>query len=271
MKTTRLKKSLCVFALSITLLTQSGAVFALQTPRALSTDARIKVVPYQANNVVPIQASNLINTQIIFGDNEAIINYQSGDSAAWSTNVNPYVRNVLNVKPTILGSKTDLDVITVDEGAKKRFYRFELSSPSSNHSTKNITYAVQFIYPELAKAKALAALQFERQQKQSIMNASKNPNDYNWAYSFSGSRSIMPLHVFDDGRFTYLQLRPNQDVPAVFAVSNTKGEESVVNYRRIGSYLVVERIAPQFTLRDGKYAVASLFNTREIKKIRRYG
>jgi len=271
MKKTLTKKHLFLWVFGLTLLSASGAVFSLQKLRALSTDARIKVVPYQANNVVPIQASDLINTQIIFGENEAIINYQSGDSAAWSTNVNKYIRNVLNIKPTILGSKTDLDVITADDDGKKRFYRFELSSRPSNSSIKNITYAVQFIYPEVAKAKALAALHYQRQQRASIVNASKNPKDYNWNYSFNGARSIMPLHVFDDGRFTYLQLRPGQDVPAVFAVDNSKGEESIVNYRRMGQYIVIEHIAPQFTLRNGKYAVASIFNDREIKKIRTYG
>ena len=181
-----------------------------------------------------------------------------------------YVRNVLNLKPTILGSKTDLDVITVDGAGKERFYRFALSSPASGQGA-NVTYAVQFVYPEEAKARALAALNYQRLQRKSIINESKNPNDYNWDYSFNGARSIMPLHVFDDGKFTYLQLRPNQDVPAIFAVNNAKGEESVVNYRRMGNYIVVEQVAPQLTLRDGKYTVASIFNNREIEKIRRYG
>jgi type IV secretion system protein VirB9 len=266
-----MKPSITAFIFSLILASYAATAIALEKPRALATDARIKVVAYQANNVVLIQASNLINTQIIFGSNESIINYQSGDSAAWSTNVNPYVRNVLNIKPTILGSKTDLDVITETSNGKRRFYRFALSSSASKTAKKNVVYAVQFVYPEQAKAKVLAALHYHRDQMQSIMNASKNPKDYNWDYSFSGSRIIMPLHVFDDGKFTYLQLRPNQPVPAIFAVNNAKGEESVINYRRIGNTIVVEEISPQFTLRDGKYAVASVFNTREIKKIRRFG
>jgi len=266
-----MKSSITAIALCSILLSTAGTAFAVEKPRALATDKRIKVVAYQANNVVPIQASNLINTQIIFGANESIINYQSGDPAAWSTNVNQYVRNVLNIKPTILGSKTDLDVITEDTSGQKRFYRFALSSSQKEAAKHNVVYAVQFVYPEEAKRKALAALQYHREETESIINASKNPSDYNWDYSFSGARTIMPLHVFDDGKFTYFQLRPNQPVPAIFAVNNSKGEESVVNYRRMGNTIVVEVISPQFTLRDGQYAVASVFNTREIKKIQKFG
>lgn len=249
----------------------SGKAFAQEKPRSLASDPRIKVVSYQKNNVVPIHASNLINTQIIFGSNESIVNYQSGDSAAWSTNVNQYLRNVLNVKPTILGSNTDLDVITIDSAGKRRYYRFDLISHKTPKAQTQPTYVVQFVYPNEERAKVLAKLDLQRAEKKAVLNVSKDPNAYNWDYSFAGSRSIMPLHVFDDGKFTYMQLRQGQNVPAIFAVNNAKGEEAVVNFRRVGNYIVVQQVAPQFTLRDGRNAVASIFNTKMIAKIKRYG
>jgi len=241
---------------------------ALEKPQALATDSRIKVVAYQKNNVVLVRASNLINTQLIFGKNEAIVNYQSGDSAAWSTDVNQYLRNVLNIKPTILGSHTNLDVITVDIARKRRYYRFELISSTTPTDPKVLTYAVQFMYPRAARAKVLTRLNIQRLQKKAIRNAYKNPKAYHWDYSFHGSRSIMPLHVFDDGQFTYLELHRGQDVPAIFAVNNTGGREAVVNYRRVDNTLVIQQIAPQFTLRDGKDTVASIFNNRMIAQFR---
>src|SRR3990167_8089353 len=101
---------------------------ALEKPRALVTDSRIKVVTYQKNNVVPIDGKTFITTQIILGENEKIVDVQGGDAAAWTININNALTNVLNVKPTILGSHTDLSVTTIDDNDKRRYYRFELKS-----------------------------------------------------------------------------------------------------------------------------------------------
>lgn len=138
-------------------------------------------------------------------------------------------------------------------------YYFHLySSAETNANTS--TYVVRFIYPDEEKARML-------REETAMLNLSKDPNAYNWHYSYSGDKTILPLHVFDDGTFTYMQLRPNQAIPAVFAVDNTRGEESVVNTRKQGDYLVIERIAPQFTLRNGQYAVVSVFNDDVTKKL----
>ena len=68
-----------------------------------------------------------------------------------------------------------------------------------------------------------------------------------------------------------MQLRPGQTVPAVFAVDNSEGKESVVNTRTEGDYLVVQQIAPQLTLRQGTTKVASIFNNNTIAKLRANG
>lgn len=265
------RKMLIIIIIGISIALLMGKGFAAEKLRPLATDARIKVVAYQKNNVVPIQAATFVNTQIVFGKNESIVDIQSGDPDAWTTNINQYLRNVLNLKPTVLGSNTNLDITTVESSGKRRYYRFELSShKTSNAPLDAQTYAIQFLYPEAERAQLIAELSRKQLQKKAIVNAAINPKAYHWGYSFHGARSIMPVHIFDDGRFTYLQLRPGQDVPAVFAVNNAKGKESVVNTRRVGDTLVIQQISPQLTLRDGKYAVASIFNNRMIAQIRRY-
>ncbi len=251
-----------------------NAASATENTRPLSTDSRIKTVAYQQNNVVPIYGNTFITTQIILGSNEKIIDIQGGDADAWTVNVSKMIPNVLNIKPTVLGSNTDIIVSSMDDTGKVRRYFFHLKSNkvldiSSQSNNLNQTYAVQFVYPNEERQKLLSELNYESLQKKAILNASQNPKNYNWDYSFNGSKSIMPLHVFDDGKFTYLQLRDNQDIPAVFAVNNAKGAESVVNFRQVGNYLVIEQVAPQLTLRDGKYQVASLFNNPLISKINR--
>ncbi len=78
----------------------------------------------------------------------------------------------------------------------------------------------------------------------------------------------MPTHIFDDGVFTYLELREKQDVPAIFAIDNTKGEEALVNVSRQGNYLIIHRLAPQLSLRAGQFHVATIFNNRAIRQIK---
>jgi len=241
--------------------------YATETLVPLATDQRIKTVPYEKNNVIPIYGNTFINTQIILGSNERIIDVQGGDSDAWTVNVSKVIPNVLNIKPTTIGSNSDIIVSSVDDEGKIRRYFFHLKSNQNDVSSKNQTYAIQFVYPNEQRKKLLKELDYQAAQKKSIVNASSNPKNYNWDYSFNGSKEIMPLHVFDDGKFTYLQLRQNQDIPAIFSVNNAKGEESVVNFRRAGDYLVIQQVAPQFTLRNGKYQVASIFNNKMINRI----
>lgn len=245
----------------------SQSVFAVENTRGLATDSRIKVVAFQRDNVVPVIASTFTTTQIVFGRGEIIENIQNGDLDAWTVSVQKGLPNMLFLKPTILGSDTNMTVVT-----NLHTYYFHLTSNKAQmNKPDDSTYAIHFIYPEQARAKMLANVQYNKVQKRAILNSHTNPQNYNWNYSFSGAHSIMPMHIFDDGRFTYMQLQSGQPVPAIFAVDNASGKESVVNYRRDGQYIVVQQIAPQFTLREGKYHVASVFNNRLIYQLKLRG
>lgn len=260
------KTTLTLLITSLAIISISN-VFATENTIPLASDSRIKTVTYEKNNVIPIFGNTFINTQIIFGSNERIIDIQGGDADAWTVNVSKVIPNVLNIKPTTLGSNTDIIVSTMDDQSKIRRYFFHLKSPKNNTASNSQTYAIQFVYPNEERKKLLKEMDYQAMEKKAIVNASSNPKNYNWDYSFNGSRSIMPLHVFDDGKFTYLQLRPNQDIPAIFAVNNSRGQEAVVNFRRVGDYIVIQQVAPQFTLRDGKYHVASIFNNKMISHL----
>ena len=207
-------------------------------------ESSIKIIPFVKNKVVSITASTFNVTEIQFDHLEQILSIQNGDIAAWTVDVDKNKPNTLFIKPTLVDSNTNMTVMT-----NQRTYYFHLISQSN---PKSSLYALKFQYPQ----KSLEPVQ---------LNQADVPEHYHWSYSFSGATSIMPLHVFDDGRFTYFQLRAGQLTPAIFAVDNKKGNESVVNFRRKGHYLIVHRLAPQFTLRSGKYHVASIFNDRLIR------
>jgi type IV secretion system protein VirB9 len=90
----------------------------------------------------------------------------------------------------------------------------------------------------------------------------KDPSKYNLQYSFTGDAEQAPVRACDDGIFTYLQFRKHIDLPAIFMVLPDRKEE-VVNYRMQGDYMVVERMAKAFTLRNGN-VVTSVYNDKYI-------
>ncbi len=266
-----MKKTKVAFAAGVSLtliltnLLINNTAHAIEIPEKLSSDQRIEVVPYDPYNVVPITGTVFTATQIIFSDNEIIQDIQNGDLGAWTSAVNKSSPHMLFIKPTVAGSDTNMTIVT-----NLHTYYFHLTSQTSDISPINPinhpntpTYAVRFIYPEDQQKQLAQDLLQREQQKQTEISAFTNPSGYHWNYYFNGDKTLVPLHVFDDGKFTYFQLQPNQPIPAIFAVTSSDGKEAVVNYRRddqdSGVYLVVPEVAPQWTLRNGPDHVASLF------------
>ncbi len=248
---------------SMILASLSCGVYAENQPLNAPRDSRVKLVSYTEDNVVPINGKVFTTTQIVFGKDEYIKTVQGGDTAAWEATYKKEVPNMLFIKPTMLDSNSNMTVVT----SKHNYYFKVKSNKALNADDHNVTYAIKFLYPIDERNRLNARLKRQQEEKESLLNLAKNPKAYNWNYRFSGNKQIMPLHVFDDGTFTYFELRKNQAVPAIFAVDDSKGKESVVNTRREGNYLIVQRLAPQFTLRNGE-TVASIFNANEIYKIK---
>ncbi|MDF1654364.1 MAG: TrbG/VirB9 family P-type conjugative transfer protein [Coxiellaceae bacterium] len=244
-KVSYLTDSVLIFALLVT-----ANVFAYAILPQYTEKYRIQRVLYKPDKIVSINATAFTTTQIVFSKDEIIENVQCGDMDAWTVSIQKNISYMLFLKPTLLGSNTNMAVVT-----NKRSYYFHLISRKNNTSTTQ-TYALYFTYmPVLHAGQSLSVTK-------SILATHKK----NWDYSYSGDRQLLPQRVYDDGRFTYLQLRPYQSVPAIFAVNNRNGRETVVNYRRKGNMLIVQQVAHQLSLRMGKYHVLSLFNNHFIKR-----
>jgi type IV secretion system protein VirB9 len=236
--------------------------FSAITPKPFSSDSRITQVAYQGNNVVALKGRTFTSTQIILSPQEHILNVDGGDRDAWMVTLNDNLPNIAFIKPTVLNSDSNITIVTT-----RHNYYFHVTSNKSISSPGQPTYAIKFYYPEEERKKLQASREAQKRHREATLKATKHPKTYSWDYSFNGSADIMPAHVFDDGVFTYFEMRPNQAMPAIFIVDNHHGEEAVTNIRRKGNYLIVHRTAPQFTLRMGAHHVASIFNNKEIARI----
>lgn len=246
-----MKKIICLTSLIL-----ASSVYAQNKPVSFSTDSRIKHVTYQENNVIPVHGFPFISTEFQFGQSEKVIDIEGGDSVAWMVTYHPILPNIVFIKPTLFDSNSNLTIIT-----NLHAYYFHLTSHQTfKYKSGQKTYALKFTYPDLNLKKKKAAHSLS---KSTTLN---HPKVVNSTYRFSGSPQLVPKHVFDDGKFTYFELSAQGIVPAIFAVDDQSGKESTVNTRRSGKYIIVQRIAPQFTLRQGGFAT-SVFNAKEIARI----
>lgn len=208
---------------------------AAKLPHSLVTDDRVKQVPYDPNQVYEIVGTYGYQTSIEFASDEIVKVVTLGDSIAWQTV--PY-QNRLFLKPVEPNAATNLTVIT-----DKRTYYFKLTSSKNRAS---MTFLVRFVYPN-AKANIPASADGNSKNASNGFDLSK----INLDYGTSGNKKAIGLNrVFDDGQFTYFLFDQGAEIPSAYTVG-PDGTESLVNIRREGQYLVVERTASLFTLRNG--------------------
>jgi type IV secretion system protein VirB9 len=209
---------------------------AEQLPRPGPSDARILLATYRDSEIYKVVASYGFQTTIEFSSQETIETISIGDSIGWQ--VVPAGHRVF-LKPQELNALTNMTVVT-----SMRPYYFELGAKKSR-DPQSVTFLIRFTYPDDGPTGVGVAVG----SKAPALPA-KKPTDYNFNYTLTGSHDIAPTRVFDDGEFTYMQFRSMTDLPAIFLVDKEK-QESVVNYRIEGPYVVIERTGAQFSLRHG--------------------
>ncbi|MDB5973269.1 MAG: virB9 [Nevskia sp.] len=236
------------------LLLLAGTAGATQLPQSGPEDPRIRMVVYDPSQVVLIKCHAGFEQMIELGEGEKIESLSLGDSLAWQVVPNKE-GNRLFLKPVEPKAHTNLAVIT-----NRRSYAFELVAVNLLAEIDTLSYVVRFQYPQDEDAKVqaqLAAVAHDKQQEV-VPDRKTDPSAWNLDYTFQGNTELSPLHVFDDGTFTYFQFRDKQDVPAIFLVADGQNE-SLLNYHVSGKYVVVERTGKQFTLRS-RAGVVCVYN-----------
>jgi len=218
---------------------------AAALPQSGPEDPRIRNIVYDPNQVVIIRGHYGFEQMVQFGDDETIESLSIGDSISWQAVPNK-AKTLLFLKPVEPKAHTNLAIVT-----NKRSYAFELIAVNLLAQIDDMNYVVKFRYPqdEEAKVQAQLASVAHDQQQEVVPEKKVDPSAWNLDYTLQGKAELAPLHVFDDGTFTYFQFRDHQDVPAIFLVADGKNE-SLLNYHVSGKYVVVERTGKQFTLRS---------------------
>jgi type IV secretion system protein VirB9 len=203
-----------------------------------AADPRIRYITFNNNAVVTVPAGLGVSTMIQLSSSETVETISAGDTASWSI-VPKKGSGILFVKPLRENAETNVNIVT-----NQRVYALLLKGSASEDL--RAAFQVRFKYPdEDVNARLLAAAQ-ESVKDPLLKNLDQSRLNYD--YVFRGDSSLKPRVAFDDGTQMYLEF-PNE-IPAIFVVEG-KRQESLVNLRTQGRYVVVDKIAAQFTLRAG--------------------
>ena len=227
--------------------------YSVTTSRPLGNESRIRVVNYVPNSVIRFVGHYNFHSIIEFGQDEEIKTITMGETSGWQ--LNP-AGNRIFLKPIGDDAVTNMTVIT-----SKRTYFFEMHAEyASSISDSNLAFITKFMYPD----GQLGVPNNVGNGATSGLDLGK-PSGYNFRYRISGNAvHIEPLLVFDDGKFTYFKFRDvNADIPSIFLVDSNQNE-SLINYRVVDGYIVVERVTNKFTLRSGQDAICVFNEKQEI-------
>jgi type IV secretion system protein VirB9 len=227
---------------------------ATQDPKSLPVDHRVRSITYRPDEVYKLTLHYRYQTSIEFEKDEEIKTISMGDSTAWAMNPSG---SRLFLKPIAQDATTNVTLIT-----NKRTYLFELHArETDNIDDPEMVFILRFAYPDSGS---------DAQSYSKFLDTVPDPDSpenkgkYNFDYTISGTDETAPIRIFDDGEFTFFQFKDkNAEVPAFFWVDEGNNE-SLINYRTRGDYIVVERVTDRFTLRHGNYIVC-VFNEKKLR------
>lgn len=225
-------------------------------------DRRIRYLDFGADKIYHIQGGAKQPTAFIFDQHERVSWADCGgcDKAqkvgnvaippGWLITTSADQKRLL-VRPQYPGSAATINV----ETSKGRFYTFEMKA--SSHMTRKNKYNTRrahFCYPEqerLRKAEA-ERLKYEKAQKQYAARRAEiaRRENMNHHYDWDRSNPLAPIDIRDDGKFTEFVFRKNAPTVGIYRV-DVNGYDVSTNTHINGDTVIVQSIAPQFTIRRG--------------------
>lgn len=239
----------------------ASSAVALEIPRGVSQDSRVRFVNYQPYNITRIVGTLRSSVQVEFAGDEEIAHVALGNSVAWE--VAP-AGNILFLKPRENQPVTNISVVTTRRDGSTRSYQMELTvRDGSVAAGQNTYFYVKFRYPgdeaELRRQQAAArAIANQAKEADNVLALHEAYGPRNWRYSAQGAQALEPQSVYDNGKVTTFAFIGNQEMPAIY-VENSDGSESLVPKSVDGNLVMVHAISRKFILRRGK-DVLCVFN-----------
>lgn len=219
---------------------------------------------YVPDAVYPVRTGLGITTQIELDPSEQILDYSTGFSSGWELSRRD---NVFYLKPKNVDVDTNMVVRTAAHS-----YIFELKVVAtdwrelSQARAAGVQYKIRFSYPPESFGPATATGAEPEPEPVDLVRAStaiEKDRRYHYGYDYatrSKAAWMVPVAVYDDGRFTYIRLNdgvafPSGNFPAVYARERERSEEFVVNTTVEGSTIIVHGTYPYLLMRHGDNVV----------------
>lgn len=187
-------------------------------------DTRLQTIDYRAEQVVRIETAPGYQVTVMLSPDERIESIAIGDGGGWQVTASKG-GNILFVKLTQPGLATNMTVIT-----DVRIYAFDLVP--LDHASTAMPYTLEFSYPR------------------PIENGGE-PLAIVAEYRMSGSKSLWPDAIGDDGAKTYIEWPRNADLPAVYALDQGGHEVLADGMIRDDRY-VIDSVASRLVFRIDK-------------------
>lgn len=195
---------------------------------------------YVSRQIYHVQSTPGVPTDIQIPVSEKVMGFALGDTVQWLVEELP---GHLFVKPIRTGLFTAGTLVT-----NKHVYSLQFKSVAVDG---NWDQTISWVF-ESGSRKLEAG---------SLPNV--NPDDVapikrNTDYRIKGEGNFVPKQVFDDGRFTWIEMNDPQDLPALFMLS--EGQAVLVNYLVKDHYYLVQRLMPEILLKFGDHEVHVINN-----------
>ena len=226
--------------------------------------SQVDVYDYVADGVYPVRTALGITTQLELDPAEEILDFSTGFSSGWDLSRRG---NVFYLRPRGVDVDTNMLVRT-----QTHSYIFELKVVATDWTTleqvrrAGVQYKLAFRYPADASFAVPDEAAVDPGQDISL----EKGRHYHFDYDAATRRAppwLVPVNVYDDGRFTYLRMGgqaalPTGTFPAVFARRTRDGEDFAVNTTVEEGVLVVHGTYPFLVVRHGRDVVGLRRNAR---------
>lgn len=231
----------------------------------------ITKINYEENKTQKIRTRFAMATTLIFETD--IESYILGDTTGFKVEEIPNMPNAIAIKPLLIGIDTSLTIRTKD----KKLHTFYLFS--TDYKNTQDPALIVYITDEESK-KNLEDKQAKIQKdyliiKDGIAELRVKKDDISTKYIQKATKEnqwLMAEEIFSDKKFTYFKYDKDNmpQLPTIYAVID--GQDSPVETRTIGNYLIAETINPKFSIITGESYVCvektdakEILDQREIK------